>query len=477
MNKVILIILILLISSSLFGQWDIWSSKPNNVWQAPQSSYKFTPEALQYFARYPVQPSIDTMKIIAEFIDSLVLNGVWAKLDVSVLCANRDTTSALLNMKGTSFTGISIGSPTFTPYKGFTPATNKYINSLFNPSTAGGQYTQNSASIAVYSNTDYLTSSNLMGLQVGSWSLINPRHSDGNYYYAINTSSFGTTAMAHTIGLYFIARTASNVTKAYFDTDSLGTNTASSTSLGSGFFYVGATNIKTPQGFSPREIPYYCISGGLSTLEERHLSRCLSRMLVKLGVDQLTRIVCDGNSLTGSNPNYVTKLQDTLSASSYSVVNKGIGGMTIEVMNQFYGWRISHLPVHKKNVLIFWEGTNAIQSTGYLHADSVYREMKRYGLQARATGKWDKIIVMTILPFGTNNDMNLSRDTLNSLLISHYTEFCDTIIDLCADSDIGQWGDQLNATFYTDKVHPTDAGQAIVMRMVYVALKNLRVIT
>lgn len=477
--KRILLIILLLFPLVSFGQYKTNSGiNQNGGFQLRTSGYVFSAEALQYFARMPVKPANDTLMIIAEFIDSLVLNGVWSKLDASVLCANRDTTSALLNMKGTSFTGISIGAPSFVPYKGFTPAANKYINSLFNPSTAGGVYTQNSASFGAYSSTDYLADFNtaIMGVQVGGWSAIFPYFTGAKIYAVANGSGYVNIANAHTVGLISVTRTASNSMTIYIETDSIASGTGTSTAPPNGNFYVGADNNGAAQYFSPRQIPYYYIGSGFSPTDNRNHTTCLVRMLVKLGTSTLTRIVCAGNSLTGVTPNYPTKLQDTLSASSYQIVNKGIGGQSIEQMNTRYPSTISILPIYKKNVLIYWEGINSIMTSGNPHADSIYREMKRYGLQARGTGKWDKIIVMTTLPFDTSNVWNKSRDTLNGLLISHYAEFCDTVIDLCADANIGQWGDQLNTTFYTDKVHPTDAGQAIVMRMVYTALKNLKVI-
>lgn len=471
---------ILCLFRSAPAQWDIWNNQPNNVWLTPTNNYRFSQEALQYFARMPVPPAPDTMRIYAELIDSLVLNGVWNKIHILTWTANRDTVSAMLNMKSNTTSGITIGAPSFTPYRGFTCATNKYINTLFNPSTAGSIYTQNSATFAIYSNTDYTTgTTNLGGIYVGTtWVNINVYY-DNQMYYALNTNGYSPVANYHTIGLFGASRTAADITNGYIDTDSVGSYSRASTGLSNLNVYVGAWNNQGSAGnFSPREIPYYVLGSGWTSTDWKNFSRCASRCLVKLGTDVLTRIVCDGNSLTGSIPNYVTKLQDTLSATSYQTINKGLGGLTIEQMNSRFYSKIYHLPIHKKNVLIFWEGTNAIQSTGLLHADSVYREHRRYGLMARNSGGWDKIIVMTTLPFGTSTDSvkNLSRDTLNNLLIAHYTEFADTIINLCDDTNIGQWGDQLNTTFYSDKVHLTDAGQAIVMRMVYTALKNLKVI-
>ena len=65
---------------------------------------------------------LDTTHVNAytALIDGLVADGVWSKFDVLRIYATQNSTTALLNLKSSSFTAVTHGSPSFTADRGFT---------------------------------------------------------------------------------------------------------------------------------------------------------------------------------------------------------------------------------------------------------------------------------------------------------------------------------------------------------------------
>jgi hypothetical protein len=94
------------------------------------------------------QTAIDTL------IKDLKSAGAWGLLDV--LCiAGLNSADSLINWKSPgTFNSTAISSPTFTADRGFTGTTFGYIDTNFNPSTAGGNFSQNANMFGVYSRTE-----------------------------------------------------------------------------------------------------------------------------------------------------------------------------------------------------------------------------------------------------------------------------------------------------------------------------------
>lgn len=91
---------------------------------------------------------------INALIKGLKDDDLWATLDLLHLYAAATANDAVLNWKGTSFTASLVSSPTFTVDRGVTTdGSSSYINVGYNPAIAGGNYTQNSATMGLYSRT------------------------------------------------------------------------------------------------------------------------------------------------------------------------------------------------------------------------------------------------------------------------------------------------------------------------------------
>ena len=108
-----------------------------------------SPQALAYLARTVGGNEGGNGTNIANLIDGLVADGVWAQLDCLYVLAQQNATDARLNLVSASYP--LTGTPTFTAYQGFSGFSASALNTGFNDSTATSpNYTLNSASMGVW---------------------------------------------------------------------------------------------------------------------------------------------------------------------------------------------------------------------------------------------------------------------------------------------------------------------------------------
>lgn len=159
-------------------------------------------------------------------INALVADNIWSKLDALYIYAAQDSTTALLNLVSSSFTGVANGSPTFTADRGFTgvvDSTTVYINTQFNPTTAPSpKFVQNSAHVSAWCVTNNVGI--LMGVSTGTGNN-NLTHvtgrsagGDNKTYLRCNCTN-GTTgnATASSVGYFIANRSSSTQVTGYKD--------------------------------------------------------------------------------------------------------------------------------------------------------------------------------------------------------------------------------------------------------------------
>jgi hypothetical protein len=108
----------------------------------------YSTEATTVFGRMNTAPPTAYKDAMATFIDSLVTNGIWGKID-EIQCPALDTSAnGLVGWKGVSNATL-VGGVTHTPKVGHVHnGTNGYTNTGFIPSTMGVQYQDTSAFLA-----------------------------------------------------------------------------------------------------------------------------------------------------------------------------------------------------------------------------------------------------------------------------------------------------------------------------------------
>jgi hypothetical protein len=186
----------------------------------------YCPEAIAFFQRTTALTS-RRMRAYDKMIRALVASGVWAQLDAFWVFATKDTATALLNLKSSSFAVTITGSPTFTADAGYTgvdASATDYGDTNFNPTTAPSpKLTQNSNHLSVWTNTNGTSNVGCIG-SIGistNFGLIPKRTADNLSYFraydAAGGSSGGVTAPADPRGLHVGVRTGASAQAGYIN--------------------------------------------------------------------------------------------------------------------------------------------------------------------------------------------------------------------------------------------------------------------
>ncbi|TIO14922.1 MAG: hypothetical protein E5X86_22650 [Mesorhizobium sp.] len=129
-----------------------------------QGGASYSAEAEALFARFTTPPTESRKALIDTFITSLKTAGVWTKLDALWVMAAADEQAARQNWKQDLYNLTAISSPTFTADRGFTNnGSTSHLTTGFTPSTAGGQWTLDSAHLGVWSRTNAVVAGAVMG--------------------------------------------------------------------------------------------------------------------------------------------------------------------------------------------------------------------------------------------------------------------------------------------------------------------------
>lgn len=188
----------------------------------------YDPAASDLFARMAIQPDSVRKGLINNVIVTLKSGptsgtNIWNKLDALYIFAAADSQSGLLNWKSASFTATSQGSPgpTFTVDRGFAgDGIQSYLETSFNASTAGGQFTQNSATFGLWSRTAGTVTNEQAGGQFDGTDGIQivPRSMSASKLFVRLNSAMGTTStatVASGAGLFTASRSNSTTVLMY----------------------------------------------------------------------------------------------------------------------------------------------------------------------------------------------------------------------------------------------------------------------
>lgn len=133
-------------------------------------------------------------------------------------------------------------------------------------------------------------------------------------------------------------------------------------------------------------------------------------------------------------------------------------------------------------MLIAWGGTNDLYFGA--SAATTYSRIVTYATARKAAG-W-RVIILSILPRSAGippPTFEADRQTVNAALLADFPTatahtnitrggaYADFLINIGADTTIGEAGDELNTTYYADRVHLTNAGYAIVADYVKKAIQ------
>lgn len=199
-------------------------------------------------------------------------------------------------------------------------------------------------------------------------------------------------------------------------------------------------------------------------------------------------IVFDGNSLVQATQvpsgDGIAEKTATLAPLSSLVVVKNIGvnGQTINDMrNRGSAYADANFVAGKKNMLIAWEGTNAIFNSGATGAVAG-AQMEQYCVERLAAHPDWIIVLMTTLPrFSTGSfsivDGNAQLDAYNAYLQANFKRMgARKVVDVRASGVFAYTGPTMSAAMsplMNDTIHYNSAGGALLSQYLADGLKRV----
>lgn len=249
-------------------------------------------DAATLIAAMTTEPDATRQGLIDDLIVGLKTDGVWAELDELWVTAAHAEQAALLGWKR-AHDLTAVNAPTFTTDRGFTGnGTTSYLNTNFVPSTDGVQYTQNDASMGVYSRTNSQLGRNDMGGRTSS--------NSGRAYFQVRTTGdlfnvdFNNAAFANrpsvantnSSGFFAGRRTGASATQALKNGAVVATGTDSSSSLTNVALLIGGYNdAGTPGSFSTRQYAAAFVGAAMSEAQQLALYNRLQTYMTAVGAN------------------------------------------------------------------------------------------------------------------------------------------------------------------------------------------------
>jgi len=242
-------------------------------------------ELSQFLARITT-PDGTHRSAYAALIDGLVADGLWTKLDALYIFAAADATTAKVNLRQSSFGLTTAAEPTFTPDTGYVGnGTTMILNTNFTPSSAGGQFTLNSAHFAMYITTSSTANcGDFFGSDDASTTRLNLIATTGVVQYNISSSGAGSPAISNVQGLWCVNRPSAGTRELFKNASStpFDTGAASGGALESTH---GFTIMKTDDGSSnTANASACCFGSGLSGANYAALAARLKAYMTVFGI-------------------------------------------------------------------------------------------------------------------------------------------------------------------------------------------------
>ncbi|MEM9264516.1 MAG: hypothetical protein AAGA46_03235 [Cyanobacteria bacterium P01_F01_bin.13] len=250
------------------------------------------PDAAAFIATWTGTYSQAEIDAVDAFFINMKSDSLYAKMDFMVLLALDNSVDALRWMNTPSTSATNNGA-TFTARQGFTGnGSSAYIDTGFNPNTAGGNYSLDAASLGAYSRTNISEASYVIGAQNSSTSgrsYVSPRWSDGFHYTDVNGgggSPWTTASSSDSRGLWGSSRTSNTLKTAYRNGVVQDTDASSSNALpGHNLYLLALNNGGARQGESSGQIAFAYAGGDLSDSNNANLSTHVTALLTAFGAN------------------------------------------------------------------------------------------------------------------------------------------------------------------------------------------------
>ena len=193
-------------------------------------------------------------------------------------------------------------------------------------------------------------------------------------------------------------------------------------------------------------------------------------------------LVFHGDSITRGfgvpvGSDYPAQTISILGIEKYSWLNYGVDGQTmLQMIANAPALVDPQFAAGYRYKLTAFAGTNDIALSG-VTGTVAYNRNVTYGTARKGVG-W-KLILIDMLP-RNQSGFEAERTTFNGLLAADFPTnvssifytggaYADVLIRISLDTDMGQAGDELDLTWYSDGIHPTAAGDAKIAAYVAAA--------
>lgn len=279
------IFLILLFASQLFAQSPLLTIMGDDfAYDTDVKTYLTVATTLSKTQALRIDALVKSLK------DSLGITALSDVFDVIYILANEDSVSSKLNLVKRAHDAIALNSSegSFIQWQGWTGGGTRYINTLFNPSTQGVNYTLNSSSYGVYSRTDV---SNASYCEIGDYSGTNTRArlyirgaGDVATYSIQDVIADYNASVTDSRGMFVVTRTASNLKAIYRNGVSIGTDANASGGVpNNNYYFLAWNNNGTAGGYSPRQLSFVFLGKGLTPTQVRQITNCFEVYMDALG--------------------------------------------------------------------------------------------------------------------------------------------------------------------------------------------------
>ncbi len=258
---------------------------PSNYESSPLSS-----QAQTLYDAMPTKPDPDRLKLINDFIKSLISFGIYSKFDFLHILAAHAKDSSLLNwVNPGTFNATNIYATPFQIDRGYTGnGINQYFNSNYIPSLNGINWSLNSASIGVYLRYNINEISCPIGAQDNTPTMnyvaLLPRWSNNYYITMMSGKIVPYITNTDSRGLFIATRVASNRQLGYKGKIAvIDDPTVSTRNMDKTLFILALNENGPPNQFSTNQISLDFAASGFSQTDVNNFYDTIKILLTCIG--------------------------------------------------------------------------------------------------------------------------------------------------------------------------------------------------
>lgn len=262
--------------------------KPSYTTQLYSKAY--CSEAVAVFDAMTTKPSDARKTLINDLIEGLKTDGIWAGLDCfwMMACHINDNGEAQINWKNPgTFDCTNVHATAYEVDRGYTgDGANDYLNTNYNPSTDGINYSLDDASFGAYIRTNVLENKADMGIAIVADNIIlYSYHTTGpQTYIRINDNTYINVAQANSLGFYIVTRIANNNSLAYKNKTNIADVVSNSTAIPNSEMFLFAYNNGTvASALSTKQIAAAFVGGGMTQTNVNNFTDRLETFMDAIG--------------------------------------------------------------------------------------------------------------------------------------------------------------------------------------------------